>query len=435
MATFADRQRINREANRPAIKFNQRDNIRDFARSGHGQNYNRMMDIQRQLPNMDRNDPMVQEFKDRRRMLNRYGKNPMGEMLGYTPHEMMDKYVDLSRDVRQTNKPVYNKMYPLTGGFMDIAEKGGILGSILSEIVKMGKDGGLPTMIDDNEEDKQRYITETFGPHLENVPYGGPSPDEYEGPWPHEGLPVEARDVDRPWKEGEIDIDRIPPRTGVDVVDDITVTDQMPGSFFFPGILANLFKRPEVIEGYDTTYIDEPVDDIEQRPIEYFEGPIEDFEEPLPFDQGKEDFIRSQNEYVSPPPVFPGNVRQDPQETDKWLRYLTAPELGSANPQGDFDKFQKYPFPKISVKFGADNREEPPPFNDDLREAGIASMMQSGLNLAGRRPYEDEYRAFVESSGPSKVMVTYEDFMEYYLPRIQESRGVLRAPLNSQGRR
>jgi len=32
-------------------------------------------------------------------------------------------------------------------------------------------------------------------------------------------------------------------------------------------------------------------------------------------------------------------------------------------------------------------------------------------------------------------MVTYEDFMENYLPRIQESRGVFRAGLNSQGRR
>ena len=82
--------------------------------------------------------------------------------------------------------------------------------------------------------------------------------------------------------------------------------------------------------------------------------------------------------------------------------------------------------------------EAPPPiipFDDSLRESGIASMMKSGLNLAGRRPYEDEYRAFVESSGPSEVMVTYEDFMENYLPRIQESRGVFRAGLNSQGRR
>ena len=96
MVAFADRQRKTREANRPAINFNQRDAVRDFARSAHGQNYNRMMDIQRQLPGMDRKDPLVQEFKDRRRTFNRYGKYPMGEMLGYTPQQMQDQYVDLS---------------------------------------------------------------------------------------------------------------------------------------------------------------------------------------------------------------------------------------------------------------------------------------------------------------------------------------------------
>ena len=112
--------------NRPF--FNQRDDVRDFARSGHGQNYNRMMDLQQQLPTMTRDDPRVQEFKDRRRTFNRYGKYPMGEMLGYTPQQMQEQYVDLSRDVRQTNKPVYSKMYPLTNLAMDYGEGGGLLG-------------------------------------------------------------------------------------------------------------------------------------------------------------------------------------------------------------------------------------------------------------------------------------------------------------------
>ena len=30
---------------RPVGSFTQRDNVRDFARSAHGQNYNRMMDL------------------------------------------------------------------------------------------------------------------------------------------------------------------------------------------------------------------------------------------------------------------------------------------------------------------------------------------------------------------------------------------------------
>ena len=208
MATFADRQRKNREANRPAIKFNQRDDMRDFARSAHGQNYNRMMDIQRQLPNMDRNDPMVQEFKDRRRTLNRYGKNPMGEMLGYTPHEMMDKYVDLSRDVRQTNKPVYNKMYPLTGGFMNYMDQGATLGMLKNAATDILSNVGIGGALDTNEEELRNYANLTYPQDVHPGPTYYERPEEledyeddpnapiqriqeeiYAGPRPHEGMP------------------------------------------------------------------------------------------------------------------------------------------------------------------------------------------------------------------------------------------------------
>ena len=114
-----------------------------------------------------------------------------------------------------------------------------------------------------------------------------------------------------------------------------------------------------------------------------------------------------------------------------------APRLGTASPHDPTEGIRVAPWltdPSIPMPV---EEEAPPsiPFDDSGRESGIASMMKSGLNLAGRRPYEDEYRAFVESSGPSEVMVTYEDFMENYLPRIQESRGVFRAGLNSKGRR
>jgi len=182
MKTREDYIRSQNKVQRPSINFTQRDNVRDFARSGPGQNYNRMMDIQRQLPNMDRNDPMVQEFKNRRRSFNRYGKNPMGEMLGYTPQQMQDQYMDLSRGVRDLNKPVYNKMYPLTGGFMDVAEKGGILGAILSEIGNMSRDKGLPSMVDDSEEEVANYINNTFKPNMADVAGQGTTFNTIEGP-------------------------------------------------------------------------------------------------------------------------------------------------------------------------------------------------------------------------------------------------------------
>jgi len=164
--------------NRPAVNFTQRDDVRDFARSGIGRNYNRMMDLQSQKnPNLD-------QLKQARRQWNRYDKYNAGEMLGKTPPQMQNEYMGISRDLRQSNKPAYNKMYPLTGGFMDIADKGGILGAILSEIGKMGKDGGIPTAVGDTEEEQNEYVAKTFGgKEIEEVT------EEYEGPWPHADMP------------------------------------------------------------------------------------------------------------------------------------------------------------------------------------------------------------------------------------------------------
>ena len=39
---------LDKDAKRRAVQFTQRDDVRDFARSGIGQNYNRMMDLQSQ---------------------------------------------------------------------------------------------------------------------------------------------------------------------------------------------------------------------------------------------------------------------------------------------------------------------------------------------------------------------------------------------------
>ena len=175
---------------RPVGSFTQRDNVRYFARSAHGQNYNRMMDLQQQLPTMTRNDPRVQEFKDRRRTFNRYGKYPMGEMLGYTPQQMQDQYMDLSRDVRQTNKPVYNRMYPLTGGFMDYVQGGGLPGlfikggkDLLGNITGMGKDiasaVGITGTVDDTPEEQDDYVARTFGFYPTDVHPPLPVEDEF----------------------------------------------------------------------------------------------------------------------------------------------------------------------------------------------------------------------------------------------------------------
>ena len=87
---------------------------------------------------------------------------------------MQNQYVDLSRDVRQTNKPVYNKMYPLTGGYMDYIQGGGLPGLILTggknllgNITGMGSDiasaTGITGAVDDTPEEQADYVGRTFG--------------------------------------------------------------------------------------------------------------------------------------------------------------------------------------------------------------------------------------------------------------------------------
>ena len=150
-----------------------RDDVRDFARSYQGQNYNRIKDLQVQLPNMDRNDPRVQELKQRRRFHNRFGKDMMGEVLAMSPQAVRDDYVQMSGDVRRANKPVFNKMYPFTGLAMDYMDAGGLPGilaqtgaSFLENVSDFGKGlfekKGITGAVDTNEADMQNYAAQTF---------------------------------------------------------------------------------------------------------------------------------------------------------------------------------------------------------------------------------------------------------------------------------
>jgi hypothetical protein len=159
-----------------------RDDVRDFARSYQGQNYNRIKDLQVQLPNMDRNDPRVQELKQRRRFHNRFGKDMMGEVLAMSPQAVRDDYVQMSGDVRRANKPVFNKMYPFTGLAMDYMDAGGLPGilaqtgaSFLENVSDFGKGlfekKGITGNVDTDEEEMQDYAAQTFGFDGTNRPY------------------------------------------------------------------------------------------------------------------------------------------------------------------------------------------------------------------------------------------------------------------------
>ena len=185
-----------------------RDDIREFARSPYGQNYNRIQDLQVQLPNMDRNDPRVQELKQRRRFHNRFGKDIMGDVLAMSPQAVRDDYVKMSGDVRRANKPVFNKMYPFTGAAMDYIDAGGLPGiiaqtgaSFLENVSDFGRGlfekKGITGNVDTNEEEMQDYAAQTFG-------FDGTT-----RPYPQQDIFVDAetfreRDVDIPRMDHDV---------------------------------------------------------------------------------------------------------------------------------------------------------------------------------------------------------------------------------------
>ena len=119
-------------------------------------------------------------------------------------------------------------------------------------------------------------------------------------------------------------------------------------------------KDPVVFDDYVSDRLQNL--DQERDDISKYEDYIErGLQEPLPFDEGKEDFIRRQNEYVAPIP---------------------AP-LGTPDPQGDFyfdaenwdDTRSDMYIPPLDADQGAFTSLSP--FDDSYREKGIMNAMRA----------------------------------------------------------
>ena len=264
MATFTDRDAIREGYGKPRRRFSHPGRrAQALATSGAGIVHREMMDLQRQ-PELNKAE--TGRLKELRRDWNRNRKyTDAGMSLAgvTTPQGAQDAFMRSTEDFRQLNKPAYNQMYPLTGGFMDYAGKGGLLGMFLSglagktkkNIMDYGKDllekKGILGTVDSSPQDQVEYADQTFGPNMYDVagPWFGKAPIE----------DVEISDLPSTAPIEDVEISDLP-LTGVDRVDDITVTDQMPSFFdkWWKPWLGRQ-KETEVIPGYETTYIDEPV--------------------------------------------------------------------------------------------------------------------------------------------------------------------------------
>jgi hypothetical protein len=339
--------------------------------SGAGIVHRNMMDLQRQ-PNLSGGD--VDRLKSLRRDWNRNRKYTDAGMAlagATTPMDAQNAFMRDTETFRQLNKPAYNKMYPLTGMAMDYPSQGGLFGMIargagdlLGNLKGMGKDisdkVGITGAVDDTPEEQDDYVAKTFGFYPSDV---------------HPGLPIEE----------SLLVDEVPELTREEQIEKLLVD---PGIRTDADFLLGLDDEQQKIDD-EQKRIDDYYGKSEEGEMVFADAPLD---ESLPFDEGREDFIRRQNEYVAPIPAT----------------------LGIPNPQGDFARFNEYPTPRISVEFGGDGEAPPPiiPFDDSGREAGIASLYGQGPQWGStNRRYEKEYRDYVMSGGEQ---MDYDDFEIMY---------------------
>ena len=301
-----------------------------FSQGPEMKNYSRMMELQSQAPNFTKNDPRFDELKDTRHQYNRFDKYKIGEKFNVAPLDVQKDFSNRSNVFRNAAPNVYGKMYPVSDMAMKYGDSGGLLGMMAKEMFgKLSDFGksltnkeGITGAANTDEAEMQDYAAKTFG--MDGVPY--PQQDFNHDMTPLPLISIEFNDDHEPV--------RPPNLTGENPIGEVSS-------------MRSFGDRGTVPYGYEMNALDAIAEDDYRQgnkvtaypPIENdFRGLPPDIKEPLPFDEGKEDYIRRQNEYNIPPPLFPGNVRQEPWETDAYLRWLTAPELGSADPHGDFSE-------------------------------------------------------------------------------------------------
>ena len=389
--------------------------------SGAGIVHRNMMDLQRQMtaPGYVNNQADLDRLKDLRRDWNRnrkYTGAGMNITGSSTPLEAQDAYVGMSRDLRQGNNPAYTNMYPISGNIMNYADKGGIWGALASEI--LGKKRKSPSKIvgkdSDNEGGFWSDLQQMGSDILGGIGIGGAvSPDEATEEvlqnyadqtfgYPYNVHEDEFTDTEN-WYDDRKDV-VIPPLdndygafTSLHPFDDsrreAAIMAQYPGkAAVSPSLGSPNIHEDEPWPYQDTEVIEETTQDGNLISDELWES-IRDFD-PSTIGAGGE--IHAGEDIIVPP-------------------WLTDPSL---------------PMPPKLLE-----EEAPPPsipFDDSLREAGIAALYGQGPQWGSTdRRYEKEYRDHIERTGDR---ITYEEFERAWerlhsLPRglhYQEPRAGLR---------
>ena len=326
------------------------------ASSRAGQVYHTMTSLQDRMgrPDYATDKADTDQLKAIRRDWNRNQKStPQGmRVAGATsPLDVQNRFRDTTETFRQANPHAYGTMYPFSQGAMKLGESGGLLG--LGVRALTGKLGdwkkGITSMIDSSKEEQDEYIAKTFGP---NQPF-----------YPEDVHP--ALTIDEPELTREEQIEKLLVDPGVKTDSELFLEEWRDD------------EQKRIDDYYDKSeeggmvFADEPKDDLFVAPPEVVE--------PLPFDEGREDYIAASG-------MDPDLLRR---EKLRGMGETPGNFILGGSPHKD-----RYGYsPVLDVEFG-DNEVAPPPINyrDDPRtESGIANLMPGGA-LYDRVPMAQRLR-------------------------------------------
>jgi len=386
MVTWTDRDDIRERHGKPRRRFSHPGRrAQALNTSGAGIVHRNMVDLQGQMtsPGYTNNKEDINRLKELRRDWNRNRKSTEAGRMITGDVSPQDAYMGMSRDLRQGNKQAYNKMYPITSGFMDYTSGGGMFGlaakalkGILGDSSKMGSDilqgvgiGGAVPREEATEKVLKNYANKTFG-----------TPNIHEDEFIDTEDWTERENVvippDHPLDEGDF--------TSLSPFDDsrreAAIMNQYPGK----GIMETPFGTPNIHADEpwpyeDTEVIEEKTQDGNLISDELWES-IKEFD----------------------PGTIGGGGDLHAGEDIKVAPWLTDPSLpmpeelteGEYLPGEYHDELIESP--------------QPIPFDDSNREAGIATLHGKGPKWGKTgRPLEKEFMDYIQRTGDR---ITYEEF-------------------------
>ena len=341
-----------------------------------GQVYHTMTSLQDRMsrPGYTPAQADTDQLKALRRDWNRNQKyTPQGmRVSGATsPLDAQKRFMDTTETFRQANPRAYGTMYPLSQAAMKLGEYGGLLGlgvrgltGQLGDYYKsiMNKDG-INAALDTNKDELENYANLTYGPHLEGIEELDLT-REYEGPRPHEGLPIEEPLLvdEEQGLSGEDEIRKVLEDPGFDTSAEFLLT---------PPKTKEELRQEELLR------------ELEENMV--FSDAAEDVE-PLPFDEGKEDYIAASG--INPYLLRDEKLESIHPEDQRMFERMT-PHRDREVPTN------------IGVEFGV--QDEIPPINydyDPRTESGIMDAMrwspprQAFPPIGPHDPFDPDQRIF-----------------------------------------